>query len=256
MIYGLYLSAQGAEAQSQRLDTIANNIANAGTGAFKRDLAVFQSHRPYDVQNGASGQLAHGLGSATGGVSIAEVATDFKEGPLIETGNSLDVALVGDGFLRVSDGSEQLLTRNGSLTVNPLGELVTADSGHAVLGTGGSRILIPEEAQRIEIGTDGTLYATDAAGSRNAIAQLELMRPRSVKELEKLGGSLYRPHGDVQSATASTTVKQGYLELSGTESTREMMDMIEASRAFETNINMMKFHDESLARLLDSVSRR
>jgi flagellar basal-body rod protein FlgF len=256
LIYGLYLSAQGAEAQSQRLDTIANNLANVGTGAFKRDLAVFQSHPPYDVQNGAAVGLPHGLDSATGGVALAEVATSFAPGPIVETGAALDVALDGDGFLRVADGDEQFLTRNGSLAINAAGELVTTDGGYAVLGPGGTRIAIPEEAQRIDIAADGTLSAVDARGARNAIGQLDLVGPRSLKELQKLGNSLYRPHGEVRSAAATTGVKQGYLELSGTDSTREMMHMIEATRAFETNVNMMKFQDDALARLLESVARR
>ena len=256
MIYGLYLSAQGAEVQSQRLDTIANNLANVGTTAFKRELAVFQAHRPYDVQNGTASRLPYGLDSATGGVSLAETATNFAQGTIVETGNPLDIALDGEGFLRVSAGDEQVLTRNGSLTVSPQGELVTADGGYAVLGPGGARIAIPEDVGRIDISADGTVSATDARGTRNAIGQLDVVQPRSPKELEKLGDSLYRPHGDVLSAAAATSVKQGYLELSGTESTREMMHMIEATRAFETNTNMMKFQDDALARLLEGVARR
>jgi flagellar basal-body rod protein FlgF len=255
VIYGLYLSAQGAEAQAQRLDVIANNMANVGTSAFKRDLAVFQSHRPYDTRQN-SAQRAHGLGSATGGVSLADVATDFSDGPIVETGGTFDLALAGEGFLRVAKGKEQFLTRNGSLALNHLGELVSSDGSFAVLDTSGNRISIPEDAKRVDFAADGTVYAIDPAGARNAIGQLDLVRPQSLAQLQKVGNSLYRAPGEVRSAAGSVTIKQGYLETSGTQSTREMMHMIEASRAFETNINMMKFQDEALSRLLASVSRR
>jgi hypothetical protein len=95
MNYGLYLSAQGAEAQSQRLDVISNNLANAQTGAFKRDLAIFQAHRPYDVENNIAENLPGGLNESTGGISLAGVITDFSDAQTQVTGGVNTVPLVG-----------------------------------------------------------------------------------------------------------------------------------------------------------------
>ena len=89
MLYGLYLSAQGAQNQTLRLQTIANNVANADTTGFKRDLAVFQDYLPYDVEHGYPNTPPGDLNNSTGGTSIASTHTDFTEGPLYQTGGPL-----------------------------------------------------------------------------------------------------------------------------------------------------------------------
>ena len=86
MLYGLYLSAQGANAQSQRLDVISNNIANASTPGFKRDLAIFRQMDPRDVAQGNESELPPGnLNDSTGGLMLDEVVTDFSNVALTET---------------------------------------------------------------------------------------------------------------------------------------------------------------------------
>jgi flagellar basal body rod protein FlgG len=256
MIYGLYLSAQGADAQSKRLETISNNLANVGTTAFKRDLAIFQANHSYDVEHGSYHNVPNGLEQSTGGIELADIATDFSGGSLSETGGTYDVALAGPGFLRVSHGGENLLTRNGRLTVNEIGELVTADTGAHVMSAGGGRITISPDASDVDIAADGSVVQVDSTGTRAALGQLDIVLPDSLDELQKVGGSLYRAGGDVRPAGAQTQVRQGHLEASGTQSVTEMMQMIQASRAYETNINMMKFQDEALSRLLGSAVRR
>jgi len=134
MIYGLYLSAQGAHAQTVRLNVLANNIANTSTGWFKRDLAIFQSHPTFDVENGTAEELPRNLNESTGGLSLAEIATNFSDGPVTQAGGTFDVALNGPGFLRVSDGQDTFLTRNGCFSLNDQNQLVAQDTGFAVLG--------------------------------------------------------------------------------------------------------------------------
>jgi flagellar basal body rod protein FlgG len=255
MLYGLYLSAQGAGAQSTRLDVIANNLANASTNGFKRDLAVFMAHRPYDEEYGASTEPPGGLNNSTGGVSPVEVVTNFAPGPIVPTGGTWDVALAGPGFLRVSDGQQEFLTRDGRLTVNAQGELVTGEHGHHVLGTGGGKITVPADATEIQIAADGTINA-GSASERAAIGQLDVVLPQSPGALEKFGRNLYRATGSIVPAGAQAQVRHGYLEGSGTQPVTEMMHLIEASRALETNINMIRFQDEALGRLLQSMPRR
>ncbi len=255
MNYGIFLSAQGAQAQSRRLDVIANNMANAGTTSFKRDLAIFQTHHTYDVENGTMDGMTDNLNLQSGGISITSVETDFSEGPLEQTGGTYDVALSGDGFLQVSDGNQKYLTRNGALTVNSNRELVNAD-GYKVLNNIGEPIIMSPSVRGVEIGADGMIIEILPDGSRAQNTELALVQPESNHDLYKVGNSLYRTEGEVRPATGNVQVKQGFLEGSGTNSVAEMMEMIEATRSYETNLNMMKQQDESLGRLLQSIARQ
>lgn len=255
MIYGLYLSAQGAQAQSTRLDVIANNLANASTNSFKRDLAVFQAHLPYDVEHGSAGDGPEGWDNHTGGVSLATVKTDFANGPMLRTDGPFDLAIAGSGFFQVSDDREQFLTRNGQFTVNANGELVN-DTGLHVLTESGGTILVPATAISVEAAADGTLSAVLDDGSRTALGRIALVQPASLDSLEKVGNSLYRSPTSVAPAGPQTTVRQGYLEGSGSNSITDMLEMIQASRAFETNVNMIKHQDDALSRLLQTASGR
>ena len=257
MLYGLYLSANGAEAQSKRLDVLANNLANAETSGFKRDFAIFQAEQPYDVQNGTTYDLPGNLNNSDGGVALSDVVTDFSDGPVIGTGGTYDVALVGRGFFQISDGQQKLMTRNGRFTVDASGQLVTNDTGHQVLGEGGSPISIPTNAAAVDITADGSIYALAEDGTRTKTAQLALVHPESTDELEKVGTSMFRSASEPAPVeNGDVRVQQGYLETSGTQSVTEMMQLIESSRGFETNINMIKFQDDALGKLLQSASRR
>lgn len=256
MIYGLYLSGQGAQVQSARLNVVANNLANAATGGFKRDLALVAAHPPRDVATGSARPLPGNLNEMTGGVLLANIATDFSDGPLTKTGGRYDLAVVGPGFLTVTDGRETFLTRNGRLTVNDGGELVSQDTGFAVVGVGNSRVNIPPTAHDVNIAADGSVTAISETGLAESIGQIDVVRPESFDELEKVGESLYRTAGRPLPADDGVRLLQGHLEESGVRPVLEMMEMIEASRAFETNVNMMRIQDESLGQLLQSVQRR
>src|SRR3990172_1020362 len=153
MIYGLYLSAQGAQSQSTRLDVIANNLANASTTGFKRDLAIYQAHPPYDVEHGESDHGLEGWDDHAGGLTLAGVVTDHSNAALVKSGGTYDVALAGPGYFQVANDREQLLTRNGQFTVSQNGELVN-DTGLRVLNESGGPIAIPPNAQNIQIAGD------------------------------------------------------------------------------------------------------
>lgn len=256
MLYGLYLSAQGAQNQTLRLQTIANNVANANTTAFKRDLAVFQDHLPFDVEHGHLTHPPGDLNLSTGGTTIAFTQTDFTEGPLVNTKSEFDVALTGPGFLQVRDGKDTFLTRNGQLTQNDLGEIVTQDQGWPVLNTEGDSIFVPPGASQLTITSDGQVFAGNERGEFIALGQINVVEPAHLESLEKLGDSLYRTAGPLGPPTSPVQIRQGYLEASGVNPISETVQMIEASRAFETNINMIRFQDESLSRLLQSISRQ
>lgn len=251
MIYGLYQSAQGAEAQSFRQDVIANNLANASTNAFKRDLAVFQVHPPFDVENGASGEVPGNLNDMPGGISIADVVTDYRSGPMITTGNRLDIALAGPGFFKVTDGQQEFLTRNGGLTLDGDGRILTEGTGLQVAGLKP----VPENTTEIEVSTTGEFVALTTAGQRASLGRLQVVQPESYEALTKIGNSLFQTNSRLIPAGNEVSVKQGIVEGSGTQPVIEMMELIESSRAFESNVNMIKYQDEALGRLLQSAAR-
>lgn len=256
MIYGLYLSAQGARAQSTRLDAVANNLANARTTAFKRALAVFQNHRPYDVENGLSGDVPGNLDQSTGGMTTADIVTDFAQGSLEATGGDLDVALSGPGFFQVQDEQgRQFLTRNGNFALNRNGELVQADTGYRVLNADGVPLEISGSPASVRIAPDGTI-SQETGGDVAVVGRLGVFAPQSLSQLKAVGNSLYESPQRPEAASPATQVRQGYREASGVNPVQEMMEMIQASRSFETNVNMIRYQDESLGRLLQSLPRR
>lgn len=251
MLYGLYLSAQGAQVQSLRQDVLANNLANANTPAFKRDLLQVQFHSQKDAARGGKpSDTIDGLRNLTGGVTAGSVVTDFRTGSIQATGKPLDVAITGKGFLQVVDGRETYLTRDGRLSVRPDGTLVTSDHGLPLLGADGNPIANVDPSLDLVIGTDGTL-------SQNGLPvnQLKVVQPSSSANLEKAGRNLLINNGPEQAA-ADASVLQGHLEQSGVNPITEMVDMIEASRTYEANVNMIKYQDDSLGRLLASAGRK
>lgn len=253
MLYGLYQSALGAQAQSYRIDVVANNLANAGTSGFKRDLALFQSNRPYDVENGVGSDPPGNQNALSGGVTPMKPAIDFSDGSLIHTGASYDVALTGHGFFQVGDGSQKYLTRNGRLSVNQNGELVTAGSGMHVLNTIGAPIAIPPEAVEVGIASDGMITAMRPDGEQAQLGRLALVQTPAEQQLQKIGNSLFAAPRELTPARSDLQVKQGFVEASDVSPVSETVEMIQASRAFETNINMIKFQDDALDRLLQST---
>jgi flagellar basal-body rod protein FlgF len=254
MIYGLYLSAQGAESQALRQAVLANNLANAQTAAFKADYPVFQAHPPFDIRHEAPADVPETINDQTGGVSLAATVTNFSQGPMTITNRPLDVALVGPGFLQVESPGGPVLTRNGQLTLDAEGRLVTQD-GLAVHDASGQPISIPDEFSEISISGDGVISAADAAGVRVSFGQLGLFEPNDVRMMVKEGDSFYRPLNGVKQAV-NGQVRQGIVEQSNADPVHGMVDLIETSRAFEMNLNLVKFQDEMLGQLIQSVPRR
>jgi flagellar basal body rod protein FlgG len=251
MIYGLYLSAQGAQIQSLRQEVVSNNLANAATTSFKRDLVTAQSHLPYDAENGRPTWLYGTMQAMPGGVTPAGVVTDFSQGALKQTKALFDLAIQGKGFLRVSDGNKTFLTRDGELALGPQNHLVTRDEGLTVMDSYGQPLhgIDPEIA--VDVLSDGTVMQ---AGTD--VGKLALVEPNDSSELTKIGRNLYATSGNLKPAGADTEIKQGYLETSGVHPVSSMMELIESSRVLEANVNMIHYQDDSLSKLLGSLPRK
>jgi flagellar basal-body rod protein FlgF len=254
MNFGLYSAYLGMRARQQRLDLIANNIANTATSGFKADRLLYRSVEAAENEanqapagsaaptagssalapatNGANGtdpQAARFAAVRSGrevGVMTSET-TDFSPGPIRETGRSLDVALDGDGFLVVQTARGERYTRQGSLTLDNSGQLVT-QRGELVIGEGGPITLPPGE---VNIGDDGTI----SAGGK-AVGRLKLVHFANANTaLAKEGNSLFVATGAEKPGEApNTKVAQGSLEMSNVNSLTEMVAMMQNTREFES----------------------
>jgi flagellar basal-body rod protein FlgF/flagellar basal-body rod protein FlgG len=246
MPYGLYISAEGAHAQSKRMEVISNNLANVDTPGFKRDLALFQSRHAEDI---VQGRVMPGMGEAEdlgGGIWFRGTETDFSPGSLKQTGIQTDFSINGDGFFVVERDGQKLMTRAGNFLFNNEGRLVTQD-GDAVLSDAGTPI-------EIDASLPWSVTPDGAIQQGSDVIPLAINRPRQPGDLTKLGENLFQALAPAEPVPAELrAVRNGYLEMSGVKPTLEMLEMIETSRAFEANINMIKNHDSILNSLVNRV---
>jgi flagellar basal-body rod protein FlgF len=250
MSYGLYVSAAGAEAQNKRLQTLSNNLANVDTPGFKRELAVLQARHAEAVERGLDQPGSRSWNDVGGGVEMPETVADFSRGTLRLTGQASDLALEAkDTFFVVEQDGENFLTRAGNFLVSPQGLLQTQD-GHNVLGDGGPISIDPTQPWHVQ---------DDGLVSQNgiAIARLRVVKPRSLGDLAKAGGNLFRPLAPLANAgIAERKMRSGYLEMSTVQPSAEMMDLIEASRAYESNVRMIQNHDQMTGALVNRILRQ
>lgn len=258
MIRSLWIAKTGLESQQTNMDVISNNLANVNTNGFKRGRAVFeelmyQTVRQPGAQVGAANQLPTGLQIGTG---VRTVATEriHTTGNLQETGNELDIAIQGRGFLQVEmpDGTEAY-TRDGSLQVDQDGQLVTA-GGYPIQPP----INIPDNALSVSIGRDGTVSVTQpgAAGTSVEVGQLELITFINPAGLQSAGENLYietdasGPANFAQPGLdGAGLVLQKYVETSNVNVAEELVNMITTQRAYEMNSKAVQTSDQMLARL-------
>ncbi len=239
----LYIAMTGAKETTLAQAKAANNLANVSVTAFKADLA----------QARAMPIFGDGLPSRAF-VMTERPGTDFKPGSLISTGNDLDVAVRGNGFLAVQDaGGAEAYTRAGELSINEQGFLQTT-GGRLVLGNGGP-VQIPDN-EKLDIGSDGTLTIRPLGAPANAVVvldRLKLVNP-PLSALRKGEDGLFRQQNAAPAVPdASVELAQGMLESSNVNAVGEMVEMITLARQFEVNVKMMRIsedNDTSLERLI------
>lgn len=247
MPYALYVSAEGAQAQARRMEVIANNLANVDTVGFKRDLAVMRARFAAAIEEGDAIAGDGSINDVGGGVELAGTRTEFSQGPLKRTNQPTDLALENDGFFVVRRGNKNLLTRSGNFDINAGGYMVT-DSGDFVLGEDGDPVAIEPDRGPWQIDDTGILQQGDTK------IPLAMVRPKSMGDLIKLGDNLYQPLASVRPVPAEErAVTAGFYEASNVRPTTEMIDMIEASRAFEANVNLIRQNDQLLGSLVNRV---
>ncbi|MBB4124787.1 flagellar basal-body rod protein FlgG [Xanthomonas translucens] len=261
MNQALWVAKTGLDAQQTRMSVVSNNLANTNTTGFKRDRASFEDLLYQQVRQpggatSAQTQLPSGLQLGTG-VRVVSTSKDFEQGNPQQTGRALDVMVNGRGFFEVQmpDGTSAY-TRDGSFQINSQGELVT-NSGYPVQ----PGIQVPEGAQSLTIGTDGTV-SVQVAGTAAAleIGSLTLTDFINPSGLQAKGGNLYAEtaaSGPAQNGTPGLnglgTTVQASLEGSNVNVVEELVSMIETQRAYEMNAKAISTTDSMLGYLNNNV---
>ncbi len=245
MIYGLYHSAAGMLTNEYRQSVTANNLANADTVGFKRDIATFAERVPARTAGVRRGPSNADLAGLSGGMWLGQTQTSFADGPNTRTGHHTDVALVGPGFLMVDKNGETLLTRDGRMMVDQDGHLLAASDGAAVLGAGGTPIRVNPRGGELSVDEEGHVMQ---GGVR--VAQLAMTDVDSYDKLRKAGAGRFTFDSDDLTPTAAR-IRHGFIEQSAVEPVKELVNMIEAARAYQINAQMVSLQDQSISRLLN-----
>jgi len=257
----LWVAKTGLDAQQTRLQVVSNNLANASTTGFKKDRAVFedllyQNVRQPGAQSTQDSTLPSGLMLGTG-VRVAGTQKMHLQGNFVQTGNSLDMAVQGNGFFQVLRPDGNLAyTRNGQFQVNEQGQVVTND-GYQLEPS----IVIPQNAISVTIGSDGTVSALEpgntAPTNLGTIETAQFVNPAG---LMPIGENQFK---ETQSSGAPTTgipgldgrgsLLQGSLESSNVNTVEELVNLIETQRAFEMNSKSISTADQMMSFFTNNV---
>jgi len=241
---GVYLLMSGAHESMLSQARVANNLANTSTTGFRADLQNFRSMP----------SVGDGLETRTF-VQTERPGYNFSEGGLITTGNPLDIAVKGQGWIAVQrpDGSEAY-TRAGDLRINSNG-LLENGSGYQIMGNSGPIAIPPVE--KMQIGRDGTITILPIGAPETALAVLDrikLVKPIDSDLSKGVGGLFENINGVVEPADASVNIISETLEGSNVNAISEMTDMIALSRQFEIKVKFMNNFKE-LGDRTDSLMR-
>ncbi len=250
----LWVAKTGLEAQQMRMSVIANNLANVNTNGFKRDRAVFedllyQNVRQAGALSSQNNRLPTGMQLGTG---VRTVATEKIQtlGNIVQTNNSLDIAIQGRGFIQVlmPDGNLSY-SRDGAFKMDQTGQLVTS-SGYVIQPA----ITLPSNSTTITIGSDGVVSALiPGSTTPTQVGNIQLADFINPTGLQAVGENLYLETASSGSPSTGTpglnglgTVIQGALETSNVNVVEELVNMIETQRAYEMNSKAIQTTDRML----------
>lgn len=254
MMRSLWTAASGMMGQQLYIDTISNNLANVNTTGFKKSRVdfqdlLYQSSRYAGTPVAAGAQIPTGIQTGHG---VRPVATQkiFSQGTFKQTDNPLDIVIEGEGFFQVllPDGSVAF-TRDGAFKKDGEGRVVTSDGFPLE-----PEVLIPSDAVSINIGSDGTVSVLRSGiDEPQTVGQIELARFINPAGLRSMGRNLMAATVASGPAIVGTpgldgfgALAQGYLEMSNVQVVEEMVNMIVAQRAYETNSKAIQASDDML----------
>jgi flagellar basal-body rod protein FlgF len=235
----------GQMALSQAIDVVANNVANASTTGFKREGIEFDSL----------------LTSPTPGKKpisfVIDRATyrDTANGPIVPTGNPLDLAIQGPGYFEVQQpNGSTAYTRAGSFQLNADGEIVTL-SGLRVLGDGGQAITLPSTVSEINVSGDGFITArTDNGKDLAQLGKLPVVTFDNEQQLQSAGNGLYTT-GQTPTPATNSAIVEGSLEQSNVQPVIEITNMIRIMRTYEQVTNMISMENARHSAAIDKLSQ-
>ncbi|MGN2250153.1 flagellar hook-basal body protein [Frateuria sp. GZRe14] len=251
MIDALYIAASGLQGSQTQIDTISNNMANMQTPGFKQSQVNFANVAalsPDQVQQGAS---TDGQGA---GIEVLDTRAVFTEGALVQSGNPLDLAIQGQGFLEAIDATgNHVYTRAGRLHVDNEGYLATVGGNRLADG-----IQVPPDARSVTIGRDGRITALLGSDTEpTELGQIQLAMFASPEGLEQVDGNAFVPTeksgdptlGHPQDAGYGT-IAQGMVEQSNVNMVQSMTSLVLAQRAYQLNARVLQAADE----ILDTIN--
>ena len=236
----LLVSLSHQLASYRSMDTIANNLANASTPAFKREEAQFSEY--IETLPPSEGQTQS---QTLAFVQDAGVTRDISQGQLERTNAPFDFAVNGKGYFAVQTPNGERYTRNGHFTLDAHGTLVTTD-GNQVLGEGGPIAVTPDDGD-IHVAEDGTV-----SGIHGQLGKLRLVGFDDEKKLVKEGASLYSTD---QSPTPVTDghIEQGSIEVSNVEPVVEISHMLQVMRAYQATSNLTQAQEDLMRETIDKL---
>jgi flagellar basal-body rod protein FlgG len=253
MLRSLHTAATGMEAMQTNLDNVANNLANVNTTAFKKSTAEFQDLY-YQTVRAPGTQVTADTRTPTGvqvgvGVKTVSVHKDFTPGNAKYTGSQTDMLINGDGFFQVTkENGEPAYTRDGSFKVDAQGRMMT--SGGLLLQPA---INIPPNSAKISVSPTGLVSSMDSNGQSTDIGQIEITTFINPSGLNALGSNLYQvsdasgqPVQGIPGNVGFGNIQQHNLETANVNVVNEMVNMIQAQRAYEMNSKVMQAADQML----------
>lgn len=263
MMRSLWTAASGMTSQQTAVDVIANNLANVNTTGYKTQTAQFKTLLYQTIQavtTSANGDTKP-VGAQVGlGVRNSAIATNFKQGPLNETGITTDFAISGAGFFQVMNGEgDTLYTRDGSFLWAPMEDgsaMLCNSQGNAVLDTTGAPITLDAEynVSKVEIDINGNVNYPDENEQMAPLGmQIGLVQFSNPAGLTRASDSTYiesdasgMPMYEVDGEVTPSQLRQSYLEASNVNVADEMVNLIVAQRAYEMNSKAITTSDDML----------
>ncbi|MCU7920169.1 MAG: flagellar basal-body rod protein FlgG [Candidatus Thiodiazotropha sp. (ex Dulcina madagascariensis)] len=255
MYPALWIAKTGLDAQQTNMSVISNNLSNVNTTGFKRDRAVFndliyQNLRQVGAQSSENTELPSGLMLGTG-VRVVATQKEHSQGNIVQSGNSLDIAIQGKGYFQVLHPDGNIVySRDGTFSLTADGNIVTPN-GYELQPA----MTVPSNATSLTIGSDGVVSVLQSGNNTpTQIGQIEVAYFVNPQGLEPAGDNLYREtnaSGGVNTAIpgndSTGTLIQGALESSNVNVVEELVNMIETQRAYEMNSKAISTTDEMLS---------
>lgn len=246
MLKGLYTSAMSLAFLTKQQEVSANNLANSDTPGYKKEIALARSFPDmllYRLQDPAVRQdKPLYVGKISMGVQLSDIVADYGSGSVQQTGNPLQFALMDEGYFTVNTPRGERYTRNGEFNISQEGRLVTSD-GYTLIGENGEIIL-----------TSGEFTLDDQGRIVSGGGVIDKLRiVKFAQDPIKEGSSLF--FGENPETVENPRIEQGFIESSNAQAIEEMMNMINITRAYESNQKIMQTQDAVLDKAVNEIGR-